>query len=207
MCCDAGQMKSTKSEDKAFRKELLLLYLSLVRKIKNMSSRLQCLVWRRPNQRVVIKRLWRSRSDCGGKEESDDCKSSVHLNGHTSSSNGQRSVPVKSIRIATFNAALFAVASAVQKTSVQEEGSLLMSRKSFPRGILRPSHPVHDCPELRKPSKSKLRVSINLPENEISLAQSQLHNSIQQEGNILSSRNHMSDLTRGRCRCMGFARR
>lgn len=205
MCCDAGQMKSTKSEDKAFSKEVLRLYLSLVRKIKNMSSRLQCLVWRRPKQRVVIKRLRRSRSDCGGKEESDNCKSSVHLNGHTSSSNGQRSVPVKPIRIATFNAALFAVASAVQKTSVQEEGSLLMARKSFPRGILRPSHPVDDCPELRKPSKSKLRVSINLPENEISLAQSQLHSSIQHEGNILSSRNHMSDLTVRSPLCFPFS--
>lgn len=112
----------------------------------------------------------------------------VHPNGHLGESK-----PENPIRIATFNAALFSMAPAVPKaemstcfdygneefTKVRQSPDVNLRAKSMndrPKGILKQS-PLHhnsiDTPEnlskQQKFEKSKLRVSINLPDNEISL--------------------------------------
>ncbi|MED6134763.1 hypothetical protein PIB30_039944 [Stylosanthes scabra] len=73
----------------------------------------------------------------------------------------------KPIRVATFNAALFSMAPPVP-TNRDEEQNARSDLK--PKSILKqsPLHPVSSVPL----PKSKLRVSINLPDNEISLLRS-----------------------------------
>ncbi|KAL4182326.1 hypothetical protein AMTRI_Chr12g275420 [Amborella trichopoda] len=91
----------------------------------------------------------------------------------------------KTIRIATFNAALFSMAQAVPKPLSSEESFREMDLKGKslndrPKSILKQksvSHSMNDPNEF-SPSKryksqgSKLRVSINLPDNEISIGRS-----------------------------------
>ena len=78
--------------------------------------------------------------------------------------------PTKPIRIATFNAAFFSMApvlpEADDKTTTSSDDNIGRAKSPYdrPRSILKQSQP----PLL---GKSKLRVSINLPDNEISLRQ------------------------------------
>ncbi|GAB2266379.1 hypothetical protein Dimus_001388 [Dionaea muscipula] len=204
-------MKSMKYEDEVCCREILRLLFSPVKKIWIMCLRLQCLIWRRPKSPVVVKRLSRSRSNTRGKGESNICKHKVHLNGPLSMLDDQLPMPTKPLRIATFNAALFAIASAVPKTGMHhasglhEEGFRPIPRNSFPRSILRPSHPIDgSSSEQKKRTKSKARVSINLPDNEISLSQSQLYSSTEHEENV-SPRSHISNIPMRSPLCVRFS--
>ncbi|KAL0393177.1 UNVERIFIED_CONTAM: hypothetical protein Sradi_2540500 [Sesamum radiatum] len=121
-------------------------------------------VWRRP--KLIVRRL-NARVQPKKKPK---INSAVHQNGHV---NGPF-VQVMPIRLATFNAALFSLAPAVPTAEksivfVHEESESIMTRR--PKGILKQS-PLH--PMMNASEKSKPKVSINLPENEISLAQNKV---------------------------------
>lgn len=162
----------------------------LHRKLRHACSRLRWLIWRPPKRKVVITRF-RKLMKHWPKGLPSSNKSSILLNhqlGH--------SVSGKPIRIATFNAAMFCLAPAVPKPKkadvfFREEDARLRfksdmnfdirekSENYHPKSILKesPSHPQSSTPEhlsLQKPTKSRLKVSINLPDNEISLANSKL---------------------------------
>lgn len=113
----------------------------------------------------------------------------------------------KSIRVATFNAALFSLALAVPKSEksvvfINEDedysySTINKSLNSHPKSILKQS-PLH--PSLNgtttpphfvnqaKVTKSKLKVSINLPDNEISLAHNKVLNMIEEPSRQGSTR-------------------
>lgn len=84
--------------------------------------------------------------------------------------------PEKPIRVATFNAAMFSMAPAVpnnNNNSTEFTAGLPLRSKSTldrPRSILKqsPLHPINNKMKQEKFAKSRLRVSINLPYNEIS---------------------------------------
>ncbi|KAK9726171.1 hypothetical protein RND81_05G195200 [Saponaria officinalis] len=85
----------------------------------------------------------------------------------------------KPIKIATFNAALFSMAPAVPPNSNQlfhqiHEKSTLKPSNDRPKSILKqsPLHPNTLSQKREQFAKSRLRVSINLPDNEISLGRS-----------------------------------
>ena len=148
----------------------------------------------------------RSRFDAK-REISANGSAAVHPNGQLGAKQ-----PEKSIRIATFNAALFSMAPAVPgaKKGVNfGDGNVdcLKEKKSVdlnfqaksvnerPKGILKqsPLHPNSMIPQenlskQQKFAKSKLRVSINLPDNEISLGRNRkLSFSEEKEGASSSS--------------------
>lgn len=83
--------------------------------------------------------------------------------------------PEKAIRVATFNAAMFSMAPAVPDNGVFT-GLPLRSKSTVdrPKSILKqsPLHPMNANPAASRKqtrfAKSRLRVSINLPDNEIS---------------------------------------
>lgn len=86
--------------------------------------------------------------------------------------------PEKPIRVATFNAAMFSMAPAVpnnnnNNNSTEFTAGLPLRSKSTldrPRSILKqsPLHPINNNMKQERFAKSRLRVSINLPYNEIS---------------------------------------
>ncbi|XP_073526123.1 uncharacterized protein [Phyllobates terribilis] len=81
------------------------------------------------------------------------------------------------IRVATFNASLFSMAPAVPST----KSAVTRTKSSTPRSILKQS-PLHPSSEKsEKFAKSRLRVSINLPDNEISLGRSRRMTEIDEE--------------------------
>lgn len=144
-------------------------------KVLNKNFRLLCsrLRWpirRRSKPRVVIKRFGKSgsKSQHGAENEPKvNGSAAVHPNGQLGGLKSERS-----IRIATFNAALFSMAPAVPKV----ENLRAKSGNDRPKSILKqsPLHPnsMKNSDNLTKQQKfvkSKLRVSINLPDNEISL--------------------------------------
>ncbi|XWS46760.1 hypothetical protein CRYUN_Cryun14cG0095600 [Craigia yunnanensis] len=163
----------------------------LHKRIKRLCARLRWPVRRWSKSKIVIKRLGKSNS----KPHSDtkdhiivNGTSKVHQDGQLGSLNSMRP-----IRIATFNAALFSMAPAMRKaeksssfdydnegfTDARRSMDLSLRAKSTndrPKSILKqsPLHPnsMNDKENLSKQQKfvkSKLRVSINLPDNEISL--------------------------------------
>lgn len=152
----------------------------LRRKLRRLCSRIRRLIWKRPRPKVIIKRFGKLNLKSQPKGESQL----------------GRSVSEKPIRVATFNVAMFSLAPAVPKAgestgfSHEEEDFVFRSpvmnhfqAKSMntpPRGILKQSpiranlsSPEHHTKQ-KKITKSKLKVSINLPDNEISLANSKL---------------------------------
>ncbi|XWS36251.1 hypothetical protein CRYUN_Cryun20dG0069400 [Craigia yunnanensis] len=163
----------------------------LNKRIKRFCASLRWPIRRPSKSKIVIKRLGKSNS----KSHSDtkdhtivNGTSKVHQDGQLSSLNS-----VRHIRIATFNAALFSMAPAMRKaeksssfdydnegfTDARRSMDLSLRAKSTndrPKSILKQS-PLHqnsmnDKDNLSKQQKfvkSKLRVSINLPDNEISL--------------------------------------
>lgn len=166
----------------------------------------------------MIKTLGKSssRSHFDGKRESSaNGSAAVHPNGQLGATQ-----PEKTIRIATFNAALFSMAPAVsgaEKAENFRNGNVdgLKGKKYLdtnfpaksgndrPKGILKqsPLHPNSMIPQeilskQQKFAKSKLRVSINLPDNEISLGRSRkLSFSEEKEGASSSS---ISRILRGK---------
>ncbi|KAL5785361.1 hypothetical protein ACOSQ2_007753 [Xanthoceras sorbifolium] len=172
---------------------------TLKRKLGRICSRLRCLIWKPRRTKVIIRRFGKLSSK--GKPIGDGTtkKSSSHLkNGKLGYSYSNKSrMP---IQIATFNVAMFSLAPAISKAEElavfghEEEDGCVVGLKSpveirnqaknsnyRPKSILKQS-PLHTSltspdnlsNQHNKLSKSKLKVSINLPENEISLA----HNNV-----------------------------
>ncbi|XP_062024387.1 uncharacterized protein LOC133740448 [Rosa rugosa] len=162
----------------------------MLRNLRRLCSRLRWPSRRRSRNKVVIKRFWKTNSKSQFEHEPTSNGSSsatVHPNGQLGGSETEKSRP---IRVATFNAALFSMAPAIptpEKIEQDENGvkvvkninSRAKSATDRPKSILKQS-PLH--PNLMNNSenqktqqkfvKSKLRVSINLPDNEISLLKS-----------------------------------
>ena len=76
--------------------------------------------------------------------------------------------------MATFNAALFSMAPALPKGARElgEQNGVASKANSRPRSILKQSQSVKKTAEESVGSRQKMRVSINLPDNEISLLRS-----------------------------------
>ncbi|XP_047980061.1 uncharacterized protein LOC125221826 isoform X1 [Salvia hispanica] len=137
-----------------------MLYV-LSRRLRRLCSTLRWFMWRpRPRPRVIIRRLGRRKKLAPTRS----------FDFYQNQNRGPRL-----IRLATFNAALFSLAPAVpapERTAVPvpEDGDSLKS----PKGILKQSSPLNSQNNSDDSKFAKLRpnkVSINLPENEISLAQ------------------------------------
>uniref|UniRef100_A0A7N0ZZ86 Endonuclease/exonuclease/phosphatase domain-containing protein n=1 Tax=Kalanchoe fedtschenkoi TaxID=63787 RepID=A0A7N0ZZ86_KALFE len=163
----------------------------LARKLRRLCSRLRWLVWRRPRAKVVIRRF--GKMYFKGYPRRDSSGRMREGNGSKGSFRGL-TVAGKPIRIATFNAAMFSLAPAVPRSDnldgcMSHEDENYFSFRSpiaygasspmsdRPRGILKqsPLSSTMNSPEnvSRKPRKV-MKVRINLPDNEISLAQSKL---------------------------------
>ncbi|GAA0164503.1 hypothetical protein LIER_20119 [Lithospermum erythrorhizon] len=150
------------------RYRLRYMFGVLIRRFHRLYSGIRWWVWRRPQAKVVIRRFKRLKCP----------KSAVPSNGNA---NGGV-VSQRPIRLATFNAALFSLAPAVSKADkaviFAHEAEGCLNNNGQPKSILKTS-PLHSTiknpdhfpmgNEGKKHNKSK--VSINLPENEISLAQ------------------------------------
>ncbi|XVF32653.1 hypothetical protein REPUB_Repub17cG0101100 [Reevesia pubescens] len=160
----------------------------LNKRIKRLYSRLRWPVRRRSKSKIVIKKFGKSNS-----KAHCDIKDHTVVNGTSKDGELGSLNSVRPIRIATFNAALFSMAPAMSKadksssfdydnegfTDVRRSMDLSFRAKSTndrPKSILKqsPLHPnsMNDKQNLSKQQKfvkSKLRVSINLPDNEISL--------------------------------------
>ena len=163
----------------------------LNKRIKRLCARLRWSVRRRSKSKIIIR--WFGKSNSKAHTDTKDHTivngtSKVHQDGELGRLNS-----VRPIRIATFNAALFSMAPAMPKAEnsssfdYDNEGfsdarrsmDLSLRAKSTndrPKSILKqsPLHPnsMNDKEKLsqqQKFVKSKLRVSINLPDNEISL--------------------------------------
>lgn len=162
------------------------------RKLCSICSKLRSLIWRRPRTKVIIRRFGKTNFKGQTKRDASGKKSSARLNGHLGYSNSK--IP---IRLATFNVAMFSLAPAISKAEelamagneeenyVELKSDQVETIKNFnkstnyhPKSILKQS-PLHtsvtspdNLSKQKKHSRSKLKVSINLPDNEISLANS-----------------------------------
>ncbi|KAL4588185.1 hypothetical protein LXL04_001067 [Taraxacum kok-saghyz] len=166
------------------------------KKLRRLCSKFRWPVRRRAKPKVVIKRFGKSNS--GSQDLSNTSGSAtIHPNNHLGIPKSETP-----IRIATFNAALFSMAPAVPELtekassfdygedeqdyrkvpsngSVSYTNSRSKSLVDRPKSILKQS-PLHSSSisnsetlsKQQKFAKSKLRVSINLPDNEISLKRS-----------------------------------
>ncbi|KAK6937472.1 Endonuclease/exonuclease/phosphatase [Dillenia turbinata] len=162
----------------------------LNRKFRRLCSRLKWPVHRHSTKpKIVIKTLGKSSS----KLQSDQIQDQI-LNGSAAVHPNHQ----KPIRIATFNAALFSMAPAVPETeksqaSVDENGQIVKttndefrakSMNDRPKGILKQS-PLHPkSMNSQKFAKSQLRVSINLPDNEISVKRNRSSLSFGEDENV-----------------------
>lgn len=162
------------------------MFKILNKNLRLLYSRLRWPIRLRSNHKVVIKKFRKSIFKPQNRAENDlkvNGSATVHPNGQLGCLNS-----VKPIRIASFNAALFSMAPAVPEVEKGsnfdlENGDILKikqinlrtkSANDRPKGILKqsPLHPKSNTDNISKQqkfAKSKLRVSINLPENEISL--------------------------------------
>lgn len=150
--------------------------LSVIRrKLRNLYSRILWILLKRPRSKVVIKRFRKLKCKGHSRAELCDNKTKTHSNGHLVESESRRP-----IRIASFNVAMFSLAPAVSEF----DDLIISNNKSsvkddFPKSILKQS-PLHASlnPKAQNHSDSKilprsnLKVSINLPDNEISLSNS-----------------------------------
>ncbi|KAF3436353.1 hypothetical protein FNV43_RR23445 [Rhamnella rubrinervis] len=181
-------MYSTSSETVLNHAHFSAMLKLLSKNFRLFCSRFRWSIRRRSKPRVVIKRFGKSslKSQHGAENEPKvNGSAAVHPNGQLGDLKSE-----KSIRIATFNAALFSMAPAVTKVEKtgsldSENGDILKVRNvnlraksgnDRPKSILKhsPLHPnsMNNTDNLTKQQKfvkSKLRVSINLPDNEISL--------------------------------------
>ncbi|WRX10029.1 Endonuclease/exonuclease/phosphatase - like 2 [Theobroma cacao] len=182
---------STALEPIVFNPHFSTMLKLLNKRIKRFCSRIRWPVRRRSKSKIVIKRFGKSNSRANSDTKDHTIvngTSKVHQDGQLGGLDS-----VRPIRIATFNAALFSMAPAIPKAEnsssfdFENEGfkdarrsmDLSLRAKSTndrPKSILKqsPMHPnsINDKENLsnqQKFVKSKLRVSINLPDNEISL--------------------------------------
>ncbi|CAI9776283.1 unnamed protein product [Fraxinus pennsylvanica] len=169
-----------------------MLYV-LSRRFRRLCSKIRQLIWRRPRPKLVIRRLVNLNSKGQSRERSATHKDIGKING-TSLQTLQRP-----IRLATFNAALFSLAPAIPKAeksvvfSHEEDcltfGNQLKSVNGRPKGILKqsPLHPMINGSEgENKLTKPRAKVSINLPENEISLSQNKVINVVEESSTNFS---------------------
>ncbi|GMI76072.1 hypothetical protein like AT2G48030 [Hibiscus trionum] len=146
----------------------------LNKRIKRLFTHLRWPVRCRSRSKIVIKVYGKPKSSLHGDNKDDTI---VNGDGELSSLNS-----VKPIRIASFNAAMFSMAPAMPRASksssfdFENEG---LTKSDRPKSILKqsPLHPnsMNGKENLSKQQRfvrSKLRVSINLPDNEISLLRS-----------------------------------
>ncbi|OAY49641.1 uncharacterized protein LOC110614623 [Manihot esculenta] len=151
-------------------------------RLRRFCSRLRWSIRRRPRSKIIIRKFGKTNSFT--RSDSTNGSAVVHPNGQLDNLKTE----VKPIKIATFNAALFSMAPAVPKTLDFENEDHQMGTRSTdvmlrtksandrPKSILKQS-PLHpnsmnsddNLSRQKKFPKSRLRVSINLPDNEISL--------------------------------------
>ncbi|CAI9118660.1 OLC1v1020257C2 [Oldenlandia corymbosa var. corymbosa] len=202
-------MQSTEISEPACNKKLAQVFRVLSRRLRRFCSKIRRWFGRRRKAKVVIRRF--GKLNCKGHfREVSGRNSPNHINGDVKVALGKRS-----IRVATFNAALFSLAPAVPKA----EKSLVFFHgndnykpvNSRPKSILKqsPLHPAVEDPELSS-NQSKLirRVSINLPENEISLAQNKLLSFVEDSSspNLLTfNSNSMAPMRSPICFPLGMA--
>ncbi|XP_016456783.1 uncharacterized protein LOC107780723 [Nicotiana tabacum] len=176
------------------RKQFSCMLHVFSRRIHRLCSRIRWLMWRRPRSKVVIKRFGKlnSRGHHGHLKEKPSIKSlTTHPTAQT-----------RPIRLATFNAALFSLAPAVPKAEKSvifahdddDDGFKFQNQvkseiNSRPKSILKHS-PLH--PTLINGAKPKPKVSINLPENEISLAQNRVFGMLEDDSTKILSLNNNS---------------
>ncbi|PKI68810.1 hypothetical protein CRG98_010867 [Punica granatum] len=132
----------------------------LRKKLRRVCLRLRWLIRKRPRLRIVVKRLRKFKP-----------------NGHFDV-RLRNSMPERPIRIATFNVAMFSLAPAIPIGNDNKSGFLDHEAEGEEeagsyrlKSILKQS-PLNPGAEngIRRPERSKMKVSINLPDNEISLA-------------------------------------
>ncbi|KAL2469982.1 DNAse I-like superfamily protein [Abeliophyllum distichum] len=177
-----------------------MLYV-LRQRFRRLCSKIRQLIWRRPRSKLVIRRLGNLNSKGQIREKSYTKYATRKDIGQVNGTSLQRP-----IRLATFNAALFSLAPAIpmaEKSVVffhEEEdyskfGSTLNSENGRPKSILKhsPLHPTMNGSEGdSKLTKSRPKVSINLPENEISFAQNKVLNVIEDSSTTNFSFNNNS---------------
>ncbi|XP_074292184.1 uncharacterized protein LOC141619051 [Silene latifolia] len=155
-------MESTKVHSILCKKQACQIFYYLKKKIRKIYSRMRFLIQSRAKPRVAIRRLLRFSTKGLHKEIFRMRKFEAGYNGRSC---------VKPIRVASFNAALFAGAPVVPNSQFCFE-SVAYEPNSFPKSILKNSPLRPATINSEQNTKSRLRVSINLPENEISLSQS-----------------------------------
>ncbi|KAF3783811.1 hypothetical protein EJ110_NYTH28966 [Nymphaea thermarum] len=172
---------------------LSTMLTTLNHKVRRLCSRFQCLHRKKAKTKIVIKRL--NRDDVVAEKLSAELEA-VRVN-------EQLRVPAAAriIRVATFNVALFSMAPAAPKEHNHgkeiargggggswrqsvESGVSGMYAGDRPKGILKQNLPVNSVKnsaehraKQQKVGRTKLRVSINLPDNEISMERSRQLNS------------------------------
>ncbi|CAI9771023.1 unnamed protein product [Fraxinus pennsylvanica] len=176
-----------------------MLYV-ISRRFRRLCLKVRQLIWRHRRPKLVIRRLGNLNSK-GQIREKSYTKSATRNNiRQVRGTSLQRPV-----RLATFNAALFSLAPAIPKVEKsvvcfhEEEdyskfGNPLKSANGCPKGILKqsPLHPTISGSESEnKLTKSRPKVSINLPENEISLAQNKVLNVIEDSSTNFSFNNNI----------------
>jgi hypothetical protein len=181
----------------------------LNKNLRRLFYRLRWPIRHHSKPKILVKRFGKTNS-----EAQYDAKNEPGLNGsaavHPNGELGDVKTE-KPIRIATFNAALFSMAPAApeaEKTASfgNENGDILKAVRSMdiklrtksandrPKSILKhsPMHPsslngTDNLSKQHKFEKSKLRVSIDLPDNEISLLRSRQLSFDEREGSSSSS--------------------
>lgn len=161
-------MESRKVREGLRNTQLSILLYLFSRKFRQLYLRMRCLVRRRPRPKLIIRRFGKKLNVNGRLWE----------NPKNSPLRGQvcgAALPERPISIATFNVAMFSLAPAIPKAEKMVENEDAKSCEHRPKGILKqsPIHPMIPDGLSKQTSllKSKLKVSINLPDNEISLAQ------------------------------------
>lgn len=166
-----------------------MFQLLSIRRLRRLCSRLRWPIRRRSSPKVVIKKFGKSDKKPSPQHSLNGSTAAVHPKG-----------PERPVRVATFNAALFSMAPAVPKPGTDRSTSLdfdvgcggfiragmsgeinlrAKSTTDQPKSILKQaslhpdsSHSADGLTRQQKFVRSKLRVSINLPDNEISLLRS-----------------------------------
>ncbi|XP_042474856.1 uncharacterized protein LOC122056953 [Macadamia integrifolia] len=174
----------------------------LSHKLRRLCSRLYWPIRRRSKIKIVIRRFGKCNLRSSKKKDEP-----IHQNGQL----GNSTKLERPIRLATFNAALFSMAPAIpqsEKSVIFDYGEedYLKVRRSMeidirsksvndrPKSILKQS-PLHPnsmnspdhATKQQRFAKSKLRVSINLPDNEISLVRSRQSSFAEEKGEGPSS--------------------
>lgn len=193
----------------------------LNKRLRRFCSRLRWPLRSRSKPKIVIKKFGKSnpKPQSGKKSEvSINVSATVHPNGEL----GGLKTEEKPIKVATFNAALFSMAPAVPKAknpssfdydnedfaNARRSLNVNLRAKSVnidrPKSILKqsPLHPnsMNGNENLSKQqnlAKSKLKVSINLPDNEISLLRNR-QLSFREDEKEDSSRSNITRILRGK---------